>query len=514
MRALRSSLALLTVLATTSVLHPALAIAASGATTAPSALPLLQQPVDIMVVPGTTARQILSASDADGQQLQFTKLFGPDFMSVVAQSHLGTITRAIMTFAPGPGDIGTFDAAIEVTDGTSTGQGQFIIRTVIPTRPASGSVDFEAPLFDGQRRTITPYVDPNTGIVFLGAQTGVDVGLVKSSATACVPGNLDDQKLGTSSFGDDAIGLTFFACRANFGAPLVPPVTVSIEFQTGAGAGIRLRLYDETGTVVGSATGTAGPPLDPCFSFQVPPAVTRLTATSQQPVSYAVMDETQGNFVLSFDDLEYSSTPPPVTATLDLDPDVINLASHAPWVTATIELSEGSPTNIDLTTLRLAGSVPADSKIATIGDADGDGKKELVVKFSREALDPLLTLGVNDLTITGSLVTGESIEATDQVRVIDPAGSHLVVSATPNPVQPSGTLSFTTTRPGRARMAIFDVRGSLVRVLMDTPSLAAGSHAVVFDGMGQRGEPVPAGVYFYKIVTAEGSSRGRIVLAR
>jgi hypothetical protein len=226
------------------------------------------------------------------------------------------------------------------------------------------------------------------------------------------------------------------------------------------------------------------------------------------------MDLMQGNSVLVFDNLEYSSTPPPVTATLDLDPDVINLASRAPWVTAYIGLSEGTPADIDMTTLRLAGSVPADPKFATVGDLDGDGRKELMVKFSREALDPLLTLGLNDLSITGSLLTGESIEATDQIRVIDPAGSHLVVSATPNPLHRSGTLNFKTSRSGYARMAIFDVRGSLVRVLMETPSLEAGSHVVPFDGLGRRGQPLPTGVYFYKLVTTEGSSRGRIVLSQ
>ena len=511
MRALRSALALLTALP----LASSLLVAIPRADAASSALPVLQQPVDILVVPGTQGREIVVASDADGEQLQFSKVSGPDFMSVITQPHSGTITQGDMSFSPALTDIGTYDAEVEVMDGGGgSAQASFTIRTVVPTRPASGSVDFETPQFDRQRRTLDPYVDPGTGLVFRSLDTSTEVGLVKSTASACILGELEDQNLGTGSYGSSSIGLNPQGCRVDFGAPLLPPSTVSVEFQTGAGAGIRLRLFDETGAVVGTVTGTAGPALTPCFSFQVPPALTRLTATSQSPVAYAIMDQTQTTFVLTFDNFEYSSAPPPVTATLNLDPDVINLASRAPWVTAYIGLTGGSPADIDVTTLRLAGSIAPDSKIATIGDLVGDGALELMVKFSREALDPLLTLGMNDLTITGSLATGESIEATDQIRVIDPTGSHLTVSAVPNPLQRSGMLHFTTTRTGRARLAVFDVRGSLVRVLMDTPSLAAGPHEVPFDGLGRAGQPLPAGIYFYKIVAAEGSSRGRIILSR
>lgn len=512
MRALRSILALTTVLALSSDLP----IATPRADAASSASPLLQQPVDILVVPGTTGRETVVASDSDGDALQFSKVSGPDFMTVISVSHVGTITTADMRFTPGPADIGTYDAEIGVTDGgVGSAVGQLTIRTVIPTRPASGTIDFETPAFDGQRRTLSPYVDPGTGITFRGLESITEVGLVKSSASsACILGALEDQNLGTGSFRNNSIGLNPQGCRADFGAPLQPPCTVSVEFLTGAGAGIRLRLFDENGVVVGSATATAGPPLTPCFSFQGPPALTRLTATSPSPVSYAIMDQPQPTFVMTLDNIEYSSAPPPLTTTLDLDPDVINLESRAPWVTAYIGLTGGSPASIDVTTLRLAGSIAPDPRFAKVGDLVGDGALELMVKFSREALDPLLTLGENELTITGSLMTGESIEATDQIRVIDPGKSNLGVSANPNPFRPSGTLSFATVHTGRARVSLFNVHGSLVRILMDTPWLPAGRHIVPFDGLGQGSLLLPSGIYFYKIATTEGISTGRIVLSR
>src|SRR6266704_608224 len=91
-----------------------------------------------------------------------------------------------------------------------------------------------------------------------------------------------------------------------------------------------------------------------------------------------------------------------LAAAVDLDPNVINLASHAPWVNAYIEPSEFAPTSIDISTLRLAGSVAAAPKFAVVGDHNRNGTPDLMVRFGRSALDPLLAPGVDSLELTGS----------------------------------------------------------------------------------------------------------------
>jgi hypothetical protein len=201
-------------------------------------------------------------------------------------------------------------------------------------------------------------------------------------------------------------------------------------------------------------------------------------------------------------------------AAVDLDPNVINLKSHAPWVTAYIEPSGFDASSIDFSTLRLAGSVPAAPKFATVGDHNRNGTPDLMVKFSRAALDPLLTPGVVELEVTGSLLTGEGFTGSDEVRVIHPPAAHLTASVTPNPLNPSGVLSFETSRPGPVRATIFDVRGRKVRVLMDTPTLPMGSHAVPIDGRGDRGQTLASGVYFFRVEAAEEVATGRIVVMK
>jgi len=205
---------------------------------------------------------------------------------------------------------------------------------------------------------------------------------------------------------------------------------------------------------------------------------------------------------------------PMLEASLDLDPSVINLKSHAPWLAAYIEPSGFDPASIDPSSLRLAGSVPPALKFARVGDHDNDGEPELMVKFSREALDPLLTPGVNELEVTGSLVTGEEFKGSDDVVVINPPDGPPLASVAPNPLNPTGTLTFSLSSPGPVGVKMFDLHGRLVRTLMEAPLLPAGAHALTIDGRGDRGHPLASGVYFYRVETTGGFVRGRIAILR
>jgi flagellar hook assembly protein FlgD len=55
------------------------------------------------------------------------------------------------------------------------------------------------------------------------------------------------------------------------------------------------------------------------------------------------------------------------------------------------------------------------------------------------------------------------------------------------------------------------MRGRHVRVLVDEEK-EPGSYAAVWDGRGDSGEPVPAGVYFYRMESADFMSARKMVL--
>src|SRR6185436_12051540 len=90
------------------------------------------------------------------------------------------------------------------------------------------------------------------------------------------------------------------------------------------------------------------------------------------------------------------------------------------WLTATIELPTGYDVHaIDTASLRLAGSVRADSHYSRFVDSDNDGRLELEVRFAFETVVPLLAPGANLLGLTGR-VSGVEFAGLAAVTVADP----------------------------------------------------------------------------------------------
>jgi hypothetical protein len=139
-----------------------------------------------------------------------------------------------------------------------------------------------------------------------------------------------------------------------------------------------------------------------------------------------------------------------VPVSLDLTPNTFNLKSLGHWVTGVLEPEPpASPADIDIGSIRLNGSVPVDPSAPTaIGDDDGDGRPDLMVKFDRAAVEATLTEGDSvTVTVTGSIGSC-SFEATDVVKVrrghvTSPAAASVVQSGanielsweTPNSLQ-------------------------------------------------------------------------------
>ena len=112
-----------------------------------------------------------------------------------------------------------------------------------------------------------------------------------------------------------------------------------------------------------------------------------------------------------------------ISATVDIDPDTLNLKSKGKWVTAYIELPDGyDVADIDASTV-LLGTVPAviDTKYdfvtdpnEYITDKDEDGILERMVKFERAAVAAEVAVGEEvALAITG-VAAGTPFEGSEQ----------------------------------------------------------------------------------------------------
>ena len=125
------------------------------------------------------------------------------------------------------------------------------------------------------------------------------------------------------------------------------------------------------------------------------------------------------------------------------------------------------------------------------------------------------TFLVDDVSVTlvsapaaGATLAGA--EAPPAVSDLASAGLTFSAVVAPNPLLRDGVLDFTITRAGFARADLFDASGRRVQKLMDEPSLPAGRHQTAIGARG--GEPLPSGMYFYRLETAEGSLHGRFVV--
>jgi hypothetical protein len=109
-----------------------------------------------------------------------------------------------------------------------------------------------------------------------------------------------------------------------------------------------------------------------------------------------------------------------IPATIDIDPDTLNLNSKGNWITAYIELPEGyDVSEIDVSTIKLNNKIEAELKPTEIGDYDEDNIPDMMVKFDRKAVHGILVPADEvQLTVTGK-VAGVDFEGSDTIRVID-----------------------------------------------------------------------------------------------
>jgi hypothetical protein len=106
----------------------------------------------------------------------------------------------------------------------------------------------------------------------------------------------------------------------------------------------------------------------------------------------------------------------PIPAIINISPTTLNLKSEGNWITCCIELPSGyDAKNINVSTVRLIvgnGSVPAE--LSPIG---GGGHK-LMVKFSRLAVQAIVSVGKAEATVIGE-VDGIPFEGRTNIRVIN-----------------------------------------------------------------------------------------------
>ncbi len=93
------------------------------------------------------------------------------------------------------------------------------------------------------------------------------------------------------------------------------------------------------------------------------------------------------------------------------------------------------------------------------------------------------------------------------------ASAVLLHPASPNPFVGSTSLAFDVPTGGRARLAVFDISGRLVRTLVDGV-MGPGRHPANWDGKDEQGRAVASGVYFARLEVGGEESGRKVLLMR
>ncbi|MDP2983901.1 MAG: FlgD immunoglobulin-like domain containing protein [Candidatus Latescibacter sp.] len=88
-----------------------------------------------------------------------------------------------------------------------------------------------------------------------------------------------------------------------------------------------------------------------------------------------------------------------------------------------------------------------------------------------------------------------------------------IIGNSPNPFNPSTTISFLLAVTGKTELAVYSSTGQKVRTLISGDQ-TAGTHSAVWDGQDDSGKAVSSGVYFSRLTIGNQTATGKMLLLR
>ena len=107
----------------------------------------------------------------------------------------------------------------------------------------------------------------------------------------------------------------------------------------------------------------------------------------------------------------------------------------------------------------------------------------------------------------------ESPGYTGNEEYVLPVSQALTLSNYPNPFNPETTISFNNPQSGKVNLSIYNIKGQLVKTLLDDET-SAGPHSLVWNGKDERGKNVASGIYFTKIKTDKSVQTKKMLLIK
>ena len=201
------------------------------------------------------------------------------------------------------------------------------------------------------------------------------------------------------------------------------------------------------------------------------------------------------------------------------------LAQIGETIELTVEFSSEGGTSAEDVSVLLSSAETSLSMVdstATIPNIPAGGSRSnsdpLTFVVTQAVSDTVATLWVQ-VTANGGTYTGAGridvrIDMTGTGIADDPVASVFALRpGYPNPFAADTRLQLTLPTAERVVARVYNPAGRLVKTLVDS-KLPAGEHLVPWDGTNERGNRVPAGVYFVKLEAGADEALRKVVLLR
>ena len=169
--------------------------------------------------------------------------------------------------------------------------------------------------------------------------------------------------------------------------------------------------------------------------------------------------------------------------------------------------------------------LPADAQWHSATFSLGAGDMDLIegVGTLNSVLSSVVTLRIvsraADVGWQGDVIAGtvglDNIRAGLPSAVGDPADPAIrLLTNAPNPFARTTVIRYELSRESPVTIDIFDLAGRPVRRVESLAAQSAGRHEVAWDGRSDEGLALPAGVYFYRLTSAEFVETRKMLLVR
>ncbi len=241
--------------------------------------------------------------------------------------------------------------------------------------------------------------------------------------------------------------------------------------------------------------------------LMIAPQVQKLNATAQG-IIFKFKEVNENQFELKFN-ISYSS----IVVTLNNSEEVKNLKIE-------LKVRDGSTVDFVSPMPRIAGFMKLDysiqngilkinlTSISDIGLEPGNGDIFFITGKFKSTSDievekiEVTNLNGNIITPNFKLITTDIFPTTFKLE-----------QNYPNPFNPATTIKFTIPKETRVQIAVFDITGRLVKILIDDV-LPAGEHLTVWDGTDHSGFKVSSGVYIYRMYADGFVTSKKMMLAK